>query len=381
MGANRKNKGGNNPKFVEEVESDEEQEQEVSFAQIQQQLGKMMTSPDDFTNSLPTAVQNRVKVVQKLQSELKSLRQKYYQEVKALEQKYEQLYAPLYQKRAGLVAGDIEPTEEELAEIVKIVEIKEEGEKKGEEEEPESKGIPDFWLRALQNHELLDDAIQERDEDALKYLKDITSETFSGEQGQGFLLKFHFAPNPYFNNEVLTKTYYLIEEDDLMLDRAEGTPIEWKDGKNLTVQTVKKKQRHKGGRNVRTVTKTEPCDSFFNFFAPPKLDENEDAEDEEMEANIEDLMEADFEMGQAIKTQIIPNAVDYYIGAVQFAGFPPGMEFGFGDEDDEDENDDEGRFEEVEDDEDEEEKPKKGDKKQGGAGAAAPAENPECKQQ
>lgn len=35
------------------------------------------------------------------------------------------------------------------------------------------------------------------------------------------------------------------------------------------MKTIKKKQKHKGRGTVRTVTKTVPNDSFFNFFSPP----------------------------------------------------------------------------------------------------------------
>jgi len=46
--------------------------------------------------------------------------------------------------------------------------------------------------------------------------------------------------------------------------------IEWTKGKNVTLKTIKKKQKHKGRGTVRTVTKTVPNDSFFNFFTPPE---------------------------------------------------------------------------------------------------------------
>ena len=45
--------------------------------------------------------------------------------------------------------------------------------------------------------------------------------------------------------------------------------IDWKKGKNVTVKTVKKKQKHKGSGTTRTITKTVQSDSFFNFFSPP----------------------------------------------------------------------------------------------------------------
>ena len=42
---------------------------------------------------------------------------------------------------------------------------------------------------------------------------------------------------------------------------ASGCSIDWKQGKNLTVKTVKKKQKHKSKGNVRTVTK-QVCIQF-----------------------------------------------------------------------------------------------------------------------
>lgn len=53
----------------------------------------------------------------------------------------------------------------------------------------------------------------------------------------------------------------------LSYDRCE---IEWHKGKDVTVKTIKKKQKHKGRGIVRTVTKQVPTDSFFNFFNPIK---------------------------------------------------------------------------------------------------------------
>ncbi len=46
--------------------------------------------------------------------------------------------------------------------------------------------------------------------------------------------------------------------------------VDWVKGKNVTLKTIKKKQKHKGRGTVRTVTKTVPNDSFFNFFSPPE---------------------------------------------------------------------------------------------------------------
>ena len=53
---------------------------------------------------------------------------------------------------------------------------------------------------------------------------------------QGFKLIFRFSENPYFSNAELTKTYYMLDEEDPVLERPEGTQVNWKDGKNPTIK-------------------------------------------------------------------------------------------------------------------------------------------------
>nr|XP_042904317.1 nucleosome assembly protein 1-like 4 [Parasteatoda tepidariorum] len=105
-----------------------------------------------------------------------------------------------------------------------------------------------------------------------------------------FTLEFHFEPNEYFTNSVLTKEYGLkcvpdpadvfsFEGPEIV--KAKGCTIDWKKGKNVTVKTIKKKQKHKIRGAVRTVTKTVQNVSFFNFFSPPAVTENIEEMDEE----------------------------------------------------------------------------------------------------
>lgn len=58
------------------------------------------------------------------------------------------------------------------------------------------------------------------------------------------------------------------------------TEIEWYPGKSLTHKVLKKKPK-KGSKNSNPITKTEKCDSFFNFFNPPQVPEDDDDLDEE----------------------------------------------------------------------------------------------------
>ena len=79
---------------------------------------------------------------------------------------------------------------------------------------------------------------------------------------------------------------------------------------NITEKIVKKKQKHKGtgtGKSsidqidskcslVRTVEKKILNDSFFNFFNPPEVQE-----DEELDEDTEALLDSDFHIGSIIK--------------------------------------------------------------------------------
>lgn len=104
------------------------------------------------------------------------------------------------------------------------------------------------------------------------------------------------------------------------------------DGK-LTLRCIDTKQ-------TRTIKRSVPCESFFTFFAPPKPPK--DDEDENVPENIEELLEADYTLGEDIKEKLIPRAVDWFTGeALQME---PMLDLDdddieFEDEDDEDDDD------------------------------------------
>merc|ERR1719266_2829805 len=108
--------------------------------------------------------------------------------------------------------------------------------------------------------------------------------------------------------------YIPLEGDPFSFDgpeiyRCKGCTIDWKQGRKLTVKTVEKKQKHKSKGNVRTVTKEVKNESFFNFFDPPLL-----PEDPEVDADTQEILEADFEIGHYIRERIIPRAILFFTG-------------------------------------------------------------------
>lgn len=158
--------------------------------------------------------------------------------------------------------------------------------------------------------------VQSHDEPVLKTLTDIK---IIYDEDLSYTLEFHFAPNDYFTDEMLTKKYFLrckVDGDEPFafegpeIYKCTGCNINWKPGKNITVKTVKKKQKHKARGAVRTVTKTVPNDSFFNFFNPPDVPEDESKIDEESQ----NILATDFEIGHFLRARIIPRAVLFYTG-------------------------------------------------------------------
>ena len=70
--------------------------------------------------------------------------------------------------------------------------------------------------------------------------------------------------------QTLEKSYLMAAEEEGVLEKAVGTKIEWKSGKDVTVKIMKKKPK-KGGKDAKPQIKTEKIESFFNFFSPPDV--------------------------------------------------------------------------------------------------------------
>jgi len=322
---------------------------------LQGKLGQMVGMNSGYIASLPAPVKRRLKALKKIQLESTKIEAKFYEEVHKLECKYHEMYKPLYDQRAKITKGDYEPNEdecewpsededdEELAGDMKDKAKLEDEKAKKEKDEKETKGVPEFWLTIFKNVDMLQEMVQEADEPLLHKLTDITV-TFS-EQPMGFTLHFYFAPNDYFSNLILTKEYEMkcepSEDDPFSFEgpeifKCKGCTINWKEGKNLTVKTVKKKQKHKSKGNVRTITKQVKNDSFFNFFDPPPIPDDPNAD---IDPETQDLLTADFEIGHYIRDRIIPRAVLFFTGEAL-------EEDEFDDEDEEEEDGEEGEEEE-----------------------------------
>ncbi|CDO94752.1 unnamed protein product [Kluyveromyces dobzhanskii CBS 2104] len=381
-------------KRKQQLQSEQEQEQDddddseynesPSLSRINEKLEYLNIEEEDEDEDdeetyekLPKAVNNRILALKAIQSELFEVEKNFQLEMLELEQKYLQKYEPLHQHRYDLILGTKEATEEEIKLGGKLDE-EERGEDDEEEEEEEEEetgealvGIPCFWLTAMENLPMVSQNITEPDCDVLTYLTNIRLQYLT-EGKPGFQLIFTFSKeNEFFTNETLTKTYYYQSElgysGDFIYDHAEGETINWVDNDhNVTVIVERRKQKNKSTKQIRTIEKLTPVESFFNFFDPPKsLDpEDEDDLDEEEIAELESRLAVDYAIGEEIKDKLIPRAVDWFTGAA--------LEFEYGDEHDHDHDHDD----EDDDDDDEEEE----DDDFASKGALKKVQPPECEQ-
>lgn len=287
----------------------------------------------EVIKALPGNVQHKINALKHLQKKYLSLEAKFFEEVYALECKYQALYQPLVDRRKAVIAGETEleageaewedesDDEKEMdAEVTKRFERMALNYKNQHSKViKESKGIPAFWLTVFKNTQTMADMIQPHDEPLLEHLTNVN--IVYKTDPMSYVLEFHFSPNTYFKDAVLTKTYFMRcqvdEEEPFSFEGPEiykctGCTIQWNPSKNVTVKTVKKQQKHKQRGVIRTLTKTLPNDSFFNFFNPPQVQDDDKNVDDETQM----LLASDFEIGHFLRARIIPKAILYYTGEV-----------------------------------------------------------------
>ena len=326
-----------------------------------------------YLESLPLSVRTRLNYLENLQEDYDTAEEALNEEIKALEKKYKPVFDKLTDLRKQVVSGNLEAPEEFKAEV-----DAEDGQ--NTETGEDVSGIPDFWLVALCNCELIEEMISQKDAEILGHLIDVRCEDILDEDGdeEGYKLTFEFSKNEYFGNKELTLRIDASTENGLMnVDALEGTKINWSsDAKNPTIKIMKKKQ--KPGGSKKPAIKKEPVDSFFSLFSPPELDIGE-LDDKEAE-EVQELIERTLAIGEFLREDLVPHAVRWFTGEAIEDDDDDSEEDN--DDDDSEEGDDDSE-EEDDDSEEEDDDSEEEDESEDGAPAKVPvdAENPECKQQ
>ncbi len=122
------------------------------------------------------------------------------------------------------------------------------------------------------NSDVIGEQVEERDEPLLRHLEKV--EGGKSEDLTKLWVDFYFSENEWFTNDHLHKEFE-IEGD--VIKKSFGDQIKWKEGKNITVKIVKKKNKKKGGEKKTKEVKEK---SFFNFFVDIEIDSDDEEEDE-----------------------------------------------------------------------------------------------------
>lgn len=268
-----------------------EEEKEISS------LLESIKIDDDKISDLTNEQKETLKKLKLYQKEYYDYESKFEYELYVLRQKYQDIYNPIYEKRREALVG------------------------KGDAKIG-TPNLPEFWLRALRNNSTVNHVIEEHDEEVLSYLNDIKCEYIkkNKENKEGFILSFHFAPNPFFSNEVLTKTYHMKCVDcvnEPVLLHTEACTINWYENKSVLKKNVIKKH-NKNSKDGKAVQQTVNRDSFFHFFTSHKVPSSNVIKqlNKHEVAQLEMIIEGDYEVALTIKERIIPYAVDYYLGII-----------------------------------------------------------------
>jgi len=227
--------------------------------------------------------------LEKIQSEIEKLNDEATDEILLVEKKFNGLRKPYYKQRNDVI-----------------------------------REIPEFWLRAFMNHQMLSTLLDEADQDVFKHLKELNVEDFDDVKS-GFKVTFTFDANPYFKNKVLFKEFRYNQEGQLTVTPSK---IEWQAGKDLTQNPSPSTELGKRQHDNDLMT------SFFNWFNP---------EDQ------------DLDLGETIKEELWPNPAKYYHGEDLLGGDEEEAEEEEGEEVEEevDEEGEEGEGEDGGDDDDE----------------------------
>ncbi len=97
------------------------------------------------------------------------------------------------------------------------------------------KKIPNFWVWVFLNHPSMSALLDEDDEELFQnYL--VKCEVKDFEDGKtGYVISFHFKENPYFENDVISKSYHI---SDMGEPSSTATEIKWKEDMVITHYVV-----------------------------------------------------------------------------------------------------------------------------------------------
>lgn len=254
--------------------------------------------PDsDVTQTpLPFCIRKRMLALLKLQYQLMEYDVEFHRRLFQLESEINEKRQKIYGQRAAIINGEYDPIDETFTEsetclydtILGNLELS------NVDYTEQSVGIPKFWLAILKHASIL--YFHDSDERILEYLRDIQLKLKLDNESCSAVLEFYFGENPFFENAVLTKEFFLQMElipskpftyEGPEVYKSVGCEINWKNNKDATVHS----------------------ESFFQFF----INSHSIDDPNDINYDVAELLEGEFEMAIFIKENFIPHAALFFI--------------------------------------------------------------------
>ena len=192
--------------------------------------------------------------------------------------------------------------------------------------------IKSFWRKFIENSNLYHG---EKDIPILEHLThvEIADENDpSNEKIRWMFLHLDFSSNEFFDN---TKLSLKLIFQGGVVEKSEGTVIQWKN--NPTIKKSTKSQKNKRTGQSRTITKETQLRSFFEMFGNFTDEEKKGDEDDQKEHDEDEATMDLFQLEETLNdfNDLLPYALEYYLGVVEEEDEEEG------DEDEEDDDEDE----------------------------------------
>jgi len=229
-------------------------------------------------------------------------------------ERYRKLQEPMTVEINKIISGERAPLAEEIEQF-KVHLTADEVSKI--DENLTATPFTDYWFKVLKTCVRFEGLIFECDYPLLKKITKIESVPVEGDDTD-FTVYFHFAENEYFENSTLSLKVTMADEE--VPEKIEASEIKWKEGKNITQKTIKKRKKNKKTGKHTNVEKIVDAESFFTLFKTidlPKFAEGGAEGDDDEEGGEQEIlqkMEDAYGFAATISEEIVLYHLEYYLG-------------------------------------------------------------------
>ncbi|GAQ80299.1 Nucleosome assembly protein NAP-1 [Klebsormidium nitens] len=251
---------------------------------------EMVGGSEAEREGLPPSAQRRLRALQFLHQQRVALKQARDADLRKIEDDLFACAEGLLDRRRFVVVGKERSTERQALAVA------DDAKKGGSARFVENMVVPRFWLLALKGCPVTVELIRRADERILAYLADVRAARLP----KGLRIDFEFLPNPFIENEVLSRTYTLTDDTQVVVE-TEATPVKWREG---VYDITAKKGKGGSSRSGSTA-------SFFSLFTKDGA-QRVFAGDSRTPLTGTELRDRETALAFTLRDVVIPRAVNLY---------------------------------------------------------------------